>query len=376
MNIIIIYVIILVAVVAVLSFQNYDTTNQLEIAYAAKVKDKSIPKPSKDKKGKSTPSPSKDKKGKKDNTNPSAQTLNHAVSILSAKNKSGQLPNTSSYYNLAQKGYIKYDNGKWTINKDKSKFTGNVQPPKNVVTVHPGSTSFNISSKKVINGNQSSSFCSNAVYSGNSSYSGAKKCGTKGNSSYVEASITDPSITDKLYKSVSDKTIKAAYIAVGTANELDGGSKKVSGVASRRSGCMYNGLGGCINWGNASDSSKALSYIKKQIDTSASLGANAIRLDQVDVCENDSGVANKSCQTGFNKALTQISKYAAKKGLGVIPNNSPNSQRILIQAQNNGGATVIASMVDDTRSNIPAQVKATQDAIGTDIPIITMCTDC
>ncbi len=350
--------IICILIIVLVYIQNNNDNDNL--AYAAKKKN-------------TTSKPSKPSKP------PTSKTLQHAASVLTSKNKSGKLPSTSSYSDLVKQGYLKFTGKKWTVNKpgtNNSSFSGNIHAPKDVVTVHPhpssSHSSFNIASQHVIDGNKSSSFCSNAF----GGYAGAKKCGTKGNSTYVEGDITDPSKTKLLFKTASDKAVKAAYIAVGTANQLNGGSSRVSGLTTYGGGCMYTGkeLGGCINWGNSSVSATALSYIKKQIDTAKSLGANAIRLDQVDVCENNNGVANKNCQAGFNKALTTISHYAGKQGLGIIPNNSPNSQKTLVAAQNNGGATVLASMVDDTGNHISSQVKATQDAIGTDIPIITLCT--
>jgi hypothetical protein len=98
----------------------------------------------------------------------------------------------------------------------------------------------------------------------------------------------------------------------------------------------------CIDYGNSSTAAKALSMARNVVDQASAKGANAIRLDELDMCQGGS----QACQQNLNRVLTQVSKYAAQKGIGVVAADWKPSVQALQTASQNGGAPVIGGLTD------------------------------
>ena len=112
-----------------------------------------------------------------------------------------------------------------------------------------------------------------------------------------------------------------------------------------KTGCQV--YGNCIDYGNSSTAAKALSMARNVVDQAASKGANAIRFDQLDMCQGGS----QACQQNLNNVLSQVSKYAAQKGLGVVAADWTPSVQALQTASQNGGAPIIGGMTDGSNSD-------------------------
>lgn len=216
----------------------------------------------------------------------------------------------------------------------------------------------------------SSTFCANSFTPGGQ-YPGVKNCsgGRATTAKYVEDDPNNSSAASTFAASAqaNPNAIRAAYVPTGSASGL------LKNVPTNNDGCppYLKSNGGCIDWGNSSAANQALSVIKGNIDKAYAAGANAIRLDENDVCETNNGGA-RSCQGAYGQAMQEVSRYAASKGMGIMGNNSPTTQKALVAAQQSGGATVVGSMLDSSSQYMKDNINQMQSAIGTDIPIFTV----
>lgn len=241
----------------------------------------------------------------------------------------------------------------------------NKKPPANT---SPLLKSNPLPSGEVVNA-ASSIFCANSFTPGGQ-YPGVKNCtdGLDKTALYVEDDPSNDSAKQTWANSASANpgAIRAAYVAIGSAS----GSMKNVPTGTPCASYLANN-GGCIDWASTSAAQKALGIITGHITDAHRLGANAIRLDEMDVCEDDNGKPNVSCQTGLNKGLRTISQKAASYGMGIVGNNSPNSIKTLIdEAANNGGATVLGTLVDASPKDMKNAISDMRSAIGPNIPII------
>lgn len=216
----------------------------------------------------------------------------------------------------------------------------------------------------------SSTFCANSFTPGGQ-YPGVKNCsgGRAATAKYVEDDPNNSTAASTFAASAqaNPNAIRAAYVPTGSASGL------LKNVPTNNDGCppYLRGNGGCIDWGNSSAANQALSVIKGNIDKAYAAGANAIRLDENDVCETNNGGA-RSCQGAYGQAMQEVSRYAASKGMGIMGNNSPTTQKALVAAQQSGGATVVGSMLDSSSQYMKDNINQMQAAIGNDIPIFTV----
>jgi len=212
-------------------------------------------------------------------------------------------------------------------------------------------------------------FCSNAF----SGYPGTKSCGQGRGlvALYVEDDPGNETATST-WKNAKSGAIKAAYVALGSKS----GPMKIASINTSAFGgqCQeyLNKYGGCIDWSNPATSAAAIAVAKKQIDMAASMGANAIRFDEMDVCHNNNGVVIPACQAGFNQALVQISHYIASKGLSIVGADDPTSVALLMKEQEKGGAKIVAAMTDSDQKYTQEHVTEMQKVVGPNIPILSV----
>jgi hypothetical protein len=145
---------------------------------------------------------------------------------------------------------------------------------------------------------------------------------------------------------------------------------------TNQSGCLYNSLGGCIKWGDSTARARAVASAKKAIEQAVASGANTLRFDQLDVCQDGNGQTySQDCKNGLATALKEISQAAQTAGLNVVGNNGWDAQQVLIDAQNSGnGAKVVGAMLDDSFKNLgnnSQNVQRMRDIVGPNVPIIT-----
>ena len=215
---------------------------------------------------------------------------------------------------------------------------------------------------------KSKTFCANSFTPGGY-YPGVKNCanGRAKTADYVE---DDPnnSTAGAAWAQAKDGALKGMYLSTGVANGL------LAGVPTNNSnGCLYKDLGGCIDYSNAAAVAQVTDILKKQVDKGFALGANVVRPDAMDVCENgNGGVRSPGCRAGYLNMIKDISDYAAGKGMGIMPSNSAVTQKELVAHQSSGGATVVGSMIDSSTKHLDYAVKNIRENIGNDIPIFTV----
>ncbi len=322
---------------------------------------------------------------------PAAVPLDKVVDKLRQVNTSGELMPGSNYQQYLDNKYIKFDkNGKWVLT-DKGKQaiqaqgsgggqaqgSGGGQAQGSGGGQAQGSGGGSVDSVKVLGGGtvisaneDQSKFCSD-MFGGGGHYKNVKKCGSSnlGSMAYVEGATTG---SGDMFKAAPDSAVKAAYFNMGTNNDIMKANSSGNISTTNQSGCLYGSEGGCIQWDNDSSRAAAVASAKKAIKQAVASGANTLRLDQLDVCEDNNGKTySDKCSQGLRTALTEISQAANKAGLGIVGNNGWKAQQALIDAQNNGGAKVVGAMLDDSFSNMNTNLKDMRKIVGSDVPIFT-----
>lgn len=121
---------------------------------------------------------------------------------------------------------------------------------------------------------------------------------------------------------VTSSPIKAAYFATGTANPFDNFPDlqyKESTISHNADGISLSNRGqDAFNYLDGSSVSSIVDILKKRIDFLASVGANAFRFDELDVC------TKVECMTNYVQVIKDICDYIASKNLSVIGNNNSN----------------------------------------------------
>ena len=206
---------------------------------------------------------------------------------------------------------------------------------------------------------KSSQVCSNVGYAG-----GRECTGNRASTSlFVEDDVMQNDSTKPTFKkakAANPNGIRAGYLNLGTPN---GGMKGLSTTGGFCTKYLADQKG-CIDWGNPSVAAKAVAAAENIISKTKDAGGNAIRFDEMDVCEG-----NARCQAGLNKSLGQISQYAKQQGMALVGADSPASVQALLQAQKAGGAPVIAALVDASARDNPGNLKDMQAVVG-NLPII------
>ncbi len=330
-------------------------------------------------------------KGMQAETNPTAERLDQVLAKLQEVNTSGQLESTSDYKKYKDQKLITFENGEWKLT-DKgmqaasggSLALGGRSPSSGGWNGRsPSSGGLSGSSRgsvdsvnilgngTVISANQDQSkFCSD-VFGGGGHYTNVQKCGSSnlGGMSYVEGTTTGSS---DMFNAAPDSAVKAAYFNMGTNNDIMKANSSGNISTTNQSGCLYGSEGGCIQWGDPSARAAAVASAKQAIKQAVDSGANTLRFDQLDVCEDNNGnTYSDQCSQGLRTALTEISQAAKEAGLGVVGNNGWKAQQALIDAQNSGGAKVVGAMLDDSFGNMSENEKRMRGIVGSDVPIFT-----
>lgn len=209
----------------------------------------------------------------------------------------------------------------------------------------------------------SSRVCSNVGYAGGRLCSGNRAS----TSSFVEDDAVQNDSAKPTFakaKEANPNGIRAGYLNLGSP------SIGMKGLPTTKGHCpsYLAHQKGCIDWGNSSVAERAVQAAKIVIDKTKSAGGNAIRFDEMDVCEG-----NSSCQAGLNKSLGKISQYARQQGMALVGADNAPSVTALLQAQNNGGAPVIAALVDASAKDNAGNLKDMQSVVG-NLPIINVNT--
>jgi hypothetical protein len=252
---------------------------------------------------------------------------------------------------------------------------GNLRPPAN----QPGD--LRLPAKDgVFSANSNPQFCA-STFGGGSHYKNVNKCDKSnvGQMAYVESALPFGQGQDgvdklkALYDAAPDNAVKAAYFNMGSANDVMAGYSPGKIGTTNQPGCLYNSLGGCIKWGDSSSRATAVASAKRAIEQAVASGANTLRFDQLDVCQDGNGQTySQNCKNGLATALTEISQAAKKAGINVVGNNGWDAQQVLIDAQNSGnGAKVVGAMLDDSFKNQGNNVQRMRNIVGSNVPIIT-----
>ncbi len=315
---------------------------------------------------------------------PSADTLNRVIARLQEVNTSGNLMSGSNYQTYIDNGYITFSDGQWKLT-DKGKQiaggkTGSTGKPVGLgdnkgstVDIRPQAVNGVIPDNKV---------CSD-TWGGGGHYKNVVKCtgSNLGGMAYIESPLPFKEDDDEyrakikaLFDSAPSSSVKAAYFNMGTNNDAMKNFSSGNISTTNQSGCLYGSEGGCIKWGDDSTRAAAVAATKRAIEQAKESGANTIRFDQLDVCEDDNGKTySDECSKGLVNALTEISAAAKAAGLNVVGNNGWVAQQALIDAYNSGkGAKVVAAMLDDKLSNInkTGGVKQQMKDIVKDVPLV------
>lgn len=298
---------------------------------------------------------------------PSTTMVQHGLNYLE-KNPTKKIPD--AYKPLVENGYLQKKGNEWTSNPNPSG-----KPPA-YINNQGGSTQHGSQGGSSQHGSQGGISAAPSGFSGvvkansslvcsNVGYQGGRLC--SGNRASTSLFVEDDAIQNDSAKPTFTKAaaanpngIRAGYLNLGTPNAGMTGIPTTSGYCQ---GYLKHQQG-CIDWGNSSVASKAIKAAENIIDKTKAAGGNAIRFDEMDVCQG-----NSKCQAGLNNSLVQISKYAAQQGMALVGADYPPSVTALLQAQKKGGAPVVAALVDASASDNAQSVKDMKAAVG-NLPII------
>lgn len=386
------FIIISIAVVLIL----WSFTNKGDYLFAQKQPAQKQP----------TPRPSTQKPGSRinykiKNTAPTTSEIAKGLAALKAHNTSGHVPTSSAYYDLVKRKYLQYDKKqkKWVSYLDPA---GKAAPPaiddgKGSQQGHKtkpvsggshtsgGNTGGNTGGSHTSGGSgggshpsvphfaplpprgskapikpRQSSYCNQGSFYGNTNCSQAS-------SRVTETNVFNGEHPDKFPDTTSP--IKAAYLAIGTANEQNiPSSTRYHGPTT--AGSNY-GLGNsgqaAFNYDDSSAVPAIIKALKSRVDVIAKTGANAIRFDELDVC---SWGQTKCNQANVNKVLTAVSQYAYQAHkMSILGNNdsdsdnhkAPTSAQAIVQS----GVPIAGWIVENDAST----GKQLRNILGNNVPI-------
>lgn len=337
------------------------------------------------------------------NTAPTTSEIAKGLAALKAHNTSGNVPTSSAYYDLVKRKYLQYDKKqkKWVSYLDPA---GKAAPPaiddgkgsqqgRKTKPVSGGHTSGGGShtsggntgggshpsvphlaplpqrgSKAPIKPRQSS-YCNQGSFYGNTNCSQAS-------SRVTETNVFNGEHTNKFPDTTSP--VKAAYLAIGTANEQNIPSSTryhgptVSGKSLHLDNRLDNGsYQPAFNYNDSNAVPAIIKALKSRVDVIAKSGANAIRFDELDVCSNGS----KCNQANVNKVLTAVSQYAYQAHkMSVLGNNDSYSDNNKVptsaQAIAQSGVPIAGWIVENDASG----GKQLREVLGNNVPIYGVAT--
>jgi hypothetical protein len=186
------------------------------------------------------------------------------------------------------------------------------------------------------------------------------------------------SVTDYKYKSsqsssiVTSSPIRASYLALGTANSVTEFPELLysgSTVDNQADGISLDNRGQrAFDYLDSQHTNDIVNILIKRIETIISLGANAIRFDELDTCTNE------KCFENFSRVMTGVFEYMANHTVAAIGNNNSNLfvghlsfAKLLVQSKVDIVGWIVES--GQTKDNLYTLYQT----IGSRVPIFGIC---
>jgi hypothetical protein len=279
------------------------------------------------------------KKGREDIQKiPTQKQVQSGLSTLNKYNTSGKLQPTSSYYDLYQTGYIKFDpsSKKWVTGKD-------IQIPSAPTSVTGGGSYIkSIYDKSIL----SAGFVNNAYANDGRRISDKTVASQKGyvindpgnivgmsrgcTKSGCLSSILTPADAAKV-KDINDKIASNGGMSIGYMSLTIEPKREDLTESKLRKGSDYTSkyMTGWDEYAPKADSTgkptKAyIDFMKTRIDRMAKAGYKAIELDNIDIVD-DKKVSSQSKLNPdkWKQTVSQLIDYAHTKGVGIVQKNTP-----------------------------------------------------
>lgn len=177
------------------------------------------------------------------------------------------------------------------------------------------------------------------------------------------------------YKSsaiVTSSPIRASYLALGTANSVTEFPELLysgSTVDNQAEGISLDNRGQrAFDYLDNQHVGDIVNILVKRIQTIISLGANAIRFDELDTCTND------KCFENFSRVMSGVFQYMANHTVAAIGNNNsnqftkfPSFAKLLAQSK----VKIVGWIVESgqTKDNL----YTIYETIGNRVPIFGIC---